>query len=120
MAEAFWLVFIAHLIGDFLLQTDPMAMQKKESNEMCLTHIITYIIPFVFLIPVGIISWWVVLLIATQHYVQDRTHFIPWLMDITNSKGFRDNLGPWSIIVVDQVVHLSWMTLLVVLQYTVK
>ena len=38
----------AHLIGDYLLQTDKMALNKKSSHLWCLLHVLSYMIPFIF------------------------------------------------------------------------
>ena len=100
-------ILIAHLIGDYLIQNDWMALNKKKSNWACLVHAITYIIPFCFFL-----NWWQILLIAFQHYIQDRTNFIAWFMDIKGSKSFRENMSPWSIILTDNIIHLVFIYLL--------
>lgn len=38
----FSLVLIAHFVGDFILQTDRMAMNKSKSNKWLLIHILAY------------------------------------------------------------------------------
>jgi hypothetical protein len=99
---------IAHLIGDYLIQTDWMAANKKKSTVACMFHIITYMIPFMFCD----IAAWQFYLIAAQHFLQDRWNFIPWLMKVKGSAKFMEPpLGPWSIIVTDNVVHIVWMYL---------
>ena len=39
---------LAHLIGDYIFQTDWMAREKKVSNFACAVHVATYMIPFLF------------------------------------------------------------------------
>jgi len=55
----------AHLIGDYLIQNDWMALNKKKNSWICLVHVLTYMIPFLFtsINPLGLF------LIAAQHYI---------------------------------------------------
>lgn len=98
----------AHLIGDYLLQIDWMAKEKKTSHIVCLAHISYYMIPFFF---TGMV-WWQLLLIASQHYLQDRYNFIPWFMKVKGSEDFaKPPMAPWSIIVTDNIVHILWIAM---------
>lgn len=54
----------AHLIGDYLIQNDWMAKGKKTSTGICLVHIATYLLPFLFC---GL-KWWQVVAIGAQHF----------------------------------------------------
>ena len=100
----------AHLIGDFIIQNDWMAQHKKESSFRCLAHIVTYMLPFLFC---GL-SWFQLFLIAIQHYSVDRTGFVVWLMNIKGSRKFAEGpCFPWSIIVVDNTLHILWMAMVV-------
>lgn len=58
----------AHLIGDYLIQNDWMAQNKQKSSWACTVHVATYMIPFFFC---GLTEWQF-LLIAIQHWIQDR------------------------------------------------
>lgn len=99
-----WL--IAHLIGDYLLQTDWMALNKKKSFVALFVHVVTYMIPFMFCD----LSYWQFLLIGVQHGLQDGTKFIPWLMKVKGSAKFMEPpMGPWSIILTDNIIHIVWM-----------
>jgi len=100
----------AHLIGDYLLQNDWMALGKKRSSWICGVHVFTYMIPFLFC---GL-EWWQLALIAGQHFAQDRTGFIVWLMKVKGSAGFaQPPMGPWSIIVTDNIIHILWIAAIV-------
>jgi len=102
----------AHLIGDYLLQSDWMAKGKKVSSWICLVHIVAYMIPFLFC---GLF-WWQLLLIGIQHFLQDRTSFIIWLMKIKGSAEFaKPPMSPWSIIVTDNIVHILFIAFVVYL-----
>ena len=38
---------VCHFIGDFILQTDKMAVNKSTSNYWLTKHVLTYMIPFI-------------------------------------------------------------------------
>lgn len=101
---------LAHLIGDFILQNDWMAKGKKENSLICLIHIITYLIPFVF----TDIIWWGIVLIGVEHFIQDRTNIIVWFMRIKGSDKFAEPpMAPWSIIITDNIIHILFIALIV-------
>lgn len=96
----------AHLIGDYLLQTDWMALNKKQHTLPAVTHTAVYCLPFLFCSFV----WWQIALIGIQHFIQDRTAFIVWLMRVKGSEQFaKGPCSPWSIIVTDNIVHILWI-----------
>lgn len=96
----------AHLIGDYLIQTDWMAAGKKKAGWICLVHVLTYLIPFLF---VGW-TWQQLALVGIEHYIQDRTNIVSWFMRAKGSAKFMEPpLGPWSIIVTDNVLHILFM-----------
>jgi len=102
---------IAHLVGDYLIQNDWMALNKKTSSLHCAIHATTYLIPFLFLD----LALWQLLAIGIQHFIQDRTNFVSWFMELKGSKSFRDNLSPWSIIVTDNALHLLFIAIIIAL-----
>jgi hypothetical protein len=102
----------AHLIGDYLLQTDWMAKGKKISSLVCIAHVAAYMIPFLFC---GLL-WWQLILIGAQHFFQDRTNFIMWIMKIKGSAEFsKPPMAPWSIIITDNIVHVLFIAFVVYL-----
>lgn len=103
-------VILAHFVGDFLLQTHEQAVKKKTSNLFCGFHVVCYIVPFLMC---GL-AWWQLLLIAAQHFIQDRTNFVVWFMKAKGSAGFIEPpMGPWSIIVTDNILHILWIAFVV-------
>lgn len=107
---------VGHLVGDFLLQNDWMATNKKRSNFACATHVLIYTVT------VMLLSGWyrqppniaaaAAVLIALPHFAIDRTAFVQHYMDDTGQQSFRENLAPWSSISVDQAMHalcLLWL-----------
>jgi hypothetical protein len=99
----------AHLIGDYLLQNDWMALGKKEKSRNCLVHVLIYMVPFLFT-PLEV---WQILAIGLQHYIQDRTQFVMWFMKVKGSEKFATGpCAPWSIIVTDNILHILFMALI--------
>lgn len=97
---------LAHLVGDYFLQTDWQAMGKKRSSWICSVHVALYMLPFLF---TGLV-WWQLGLIAVQHWIQDRTGFVVWLMKIKGSGEFtKPPMGPWSIVLTDNIIHILWI-----------
>lgn len=97
-----WL--IGHLIGDYLIQNDWMAQNKKRATLPCLVHVSLYTLA------VGLLTlwpWWAMAIVFVTHFIQDRTTIITAYMSLIGQKDFmKPPLGPWSIIVVDNVWHL--------------
>jgi len=98
----------AHLIGDYLIQNDWMAKEKKNSHFVCTVHILTYMVPFLFCQ----LTWWQFLLVAIQHWIQDRTHIVGWFMSKSGKQSFLKDMGPWSAILTDNIIHILWMALI--------
>lgn len=103
-----WL--IGHLIGDYLLQNDWMAVNKKKRTWPCLVHVLLYTAA------IGLLTWWpwwALLIVAVTHFIQDRTAIINWWMRFNRQTYFaQPPLAPWSIIVVDNVWHLVTLYLI--------
>lgn len=77
------LQLILHGIGDYFLQTDWQALNKKRPGWLgfwaCLKHCLTYSLPFLLIAsPVA------VLFIFLSHFVIDRTNLVAYLIAIKN------------------------------------
>jgi hypothetical protein len=104
-----WLL-VAHLVGDFLLQTNEMARCKAQSWSWLLKHLGSYMI--VMTVVLGAIAWtqavppWAAgcawLLIGLTHVALDRRGFTRWWMGVI---GISPDVV-WLRIVVDQVFHI--------------
>lgn len=103
----FDLLLIAHLIGDYLLQTEWMAKYKAERWAPLLAHCTVYtlvigLVSYLF-IPAGL-SWWAIGLVFVSHVFLDRRGFVAFwyrrVMRVT------DDRNKWLMIVVDQSFHL--------------
>lgn len=95
---------VGHLCGDYLLQNDWMASNKKRSSLHCLVHCLIWtgcVCSFG-----GITGIGAVILFVT-HFIQDRTSIVSWYMDTVGQKSFRTGAcAPWAAIVVDNVFHI--------------
>lgn len=102
----------AHLIGDYILQTDWMSQNKKTKTLPCVIHILTYLIPFL----LTNIIWWKIILIGIEHFIQDRTNIVVDFMKLTGSEDFtKPPFAPWSIILVDNIFHILFIAWIVTL-----
>ena len=98
--------FILHLVGDYLLQNDWMAQNKKKPGIngflSCFVHCLLYSIPFLFFY--NLVA---VLIIFLFHFIIDRYYFVKWYMDFVGQKDFsKPPFSPWSILAVDNTFHL--------------
>lgn len=95
---------VGHLVGDYLLQNDWMAANKKTSTLHCAVHCA------IWSTCVCLFAWWPVWvwpILFVTHFIQDRTTVIAKYMDAMGQTSFRTGTcSPWSIIVVDNVWHI--------------
>lgn len=95
---------VGHLVGDYLLQNDWMALNKKRSSLHCLAHCLIWtgcVCAFGGITGIG------VLILFVTHFIQDRTNIVSWYMDTVGQKSFRTGAcSPWAAIVVDNVFHI--------------
>lgn len=96
--------FIGHLIGDYLLQNDWMALNKKLRTWPCSVHCLLWAFS------VWFCAWWplwTLPILFTAHFVQDRTNVVRWIMEHKGQKAFASPpMAPWSLIVIDNTMHL--------------
>ena len=103
----FGIIILAHLIGDFLFQKDWHAQNKKDSMWICGLHVAIYT-GFHFAIIESLTSWplWAYVAIFSSHFIIDYWSLAPKWMGLAGQKKFRDDLGPWSVFVIDATMHL--------------
>ena len=81
-----------HLFGDFILQNDKMALNKKKTTLKgffyCLLHCCLYALPFFLLT-----NWIGVILICITHFIIDRWDFVGWFNSKKNFIKTRENFG---------------------------
>ena len=116
-------LIVAHMAGDYWLQNDWIATGKhkravmgeqdharralklKRISATCLVHVLLYTLAFVIFTSAAY-SPWFYLSIMVPHFIIDRFDLAPKLMSITGQSGFKQHMAPWSIIVVDNTMHL--------------
>jgi hypothetical protein len=83
---------ILHGIGDYFIQNDWMALNKKNKGLWgflaCLIHCITYSLPFLF---IGSLE--AVAAIFITHFIIDRTNLVSYLLAVKNNVKHPANLG---------------------------
>lgn len=105
-------LLVGHLIGDFIFQNDWLARNKKTNSWICAIHCVVYAL--------GVWScsfhWfplWAVVLTGVIHFPIDRWGLARKLMAWNNQEEFATGpLSPWSIVSVDQTLHLLTLYLL--------
>lgn len=110
---------LAHLVGDYILQSDWMATEKVKRSLAAAVHAVTYTLPFLFLTsdPTALAF------IAGSHFVIDRWRLARYLVWIKNlpypgSAPWKDCtatgypadrpawLTVWLLIIADNTMHI--------------
>lgn len=115
-------VLLAHLVGDYLLQSHWMAVEKTNRWWPAIVHGIMYTLPYLFITR----SFWALLVIAGTHVIIDHyrlaKHF-GWLKNQFGPKRFRPTWGEakgnagysestpawlsiWLMIITDNTLHI--------------
>lgn len=98
---------VGHLVGDYLVQSDWMAHNKKKHALPCAIHCTLWTLSVC-----TFTGWWkslpAVVFLFVTHFAQDRTSIILfWMTKINRQPEFvKPPCAPWSIIVVDNVWHI--------------
>lgn len=122
VAEALLLGFIAHGIGDYVLQSDWMALEKTKRWLPALAHALSYGLPFVIITQ----TWWALALIVGTHYLIDRyrlARYVVWAKNMAGPARYRHPwaectatgyhadrpawMTVWLLIVADNVLHVT-------------
>jgi len=113
---------LAHLVGDYLLQSDWMAQEKTKRTVAAVAHALCYTLPFLFLTS----SWSALLWIAGSHFIIDRwrlARYICWSKNWLappagwprpwkdcQATGYDPTRPPWLsvwlLIIADNTLHL--------------
>src|SRR5437016_4252815 len=111
---------LAHLVGDYVLQSDWMAENKTRSSFAAGVHALLYSTPFLLLQPTPSVTAWAV--IAGSHFLVDRfrlARLLCWAKNhigpkrlwppLTNT-GYDDSkpvwLVAWLVVIMDNTLHL--------------
>jgi len=111
VSDTLALAIIGHLVGDYLLQNDWMALNKKKQVLPLLVHVVLWTLSVIVFTGWILLEWpkfmLVVSILAFTHAVQDHTDIVSKWMNLIGQKQFRTGpCAPWSIIVVDNVWHI--------------
>ena len=108
MINPYVAVFVGHLIGDWIVQTDWQAANKTRNAKALIQHMLGYHLTlFVFMILcMPLRTAWLILMVSyfTHSFIDLRWPVVR-LMEITGSKPFSETL--WGVLIVDQVLHVS-------------
>lgn len=106
------LLLAAHLLGDWVVQTDYQAANKTSSWKANQQHMLGYHLVLAGFI-VLVTGWWTLPIVAVSwitHSFIDRRWPVKKLMKLTGSEPFSNTL--FGVIAVDQALHLSILCLL--------
>ena len=115
------LQLILHLIGDYLLQSDWMALNKTKCSKAAAAHAITYSLPFLILCP----SVEAFSVICITHFLMDRFRLARYVVfaksrlapkkywhkwEDCNETGYHKEvpqwLSLWLLVACDNTIHL--------------
>lgn len=103
---------VAHLVGDYILQSHWMATEKTKSGFAATVHAFCYTLPFALIAsPIALI------LIFVTHFFVDRfrlARFVVWLKNgpwqPLTATGYQENvpawLSVWLLIIADNTIHI--------------
>ncbi|EME69464.1 hypothetical protein H261_13384 [Paramagnetospirillum caucaseum] len=108
--------FVAHLVGDFVLQSDWMASEKVRSHFAAAVHVVVYTLPFLFISQDPA----VLAVIAGTHFIIDRwrlARYVVWVKNLPwrpwaecSATGSHESrplfLTVWLLIIVDNTMHI--------------
>jgi hypothetical protein len=101
---------VAHAVGDYLLQSEWMALEKTKRSLAALVHCAFYILPFLFITQ----NVYTLAVIGGTHFVIDRWHLArhvawlknrPWPGSAPWSECSKTGAG-WLVIIIDNVMHI--------------
>lgn len=99
-------LLLGHLLGDYIFQNDWQAANKTSRTWPCLVHCLFYTMA-VFMTCFWFLPWWAYPVIFATHFPIDRWRLARKFMTINHQEAFATGmLAPWSIIVVDNIIHL--------------
>lgn len=113
---------VAHLVGDYLLQSDSMALRKRTRFSYALFHALVYSVPFLFFRP-SIAAWLVI--VGTHAWIDHLglARYVVWAKNFLAPRedwpppfarcaatGYPDSkpayLAVWLTIIADNTLHL--------------
>lgn len=106
MGDAMFGALVGHLVGDYLLQNDWMAREKKRNDWVCNLHCSIWTFSVCWFSG-AFIDLWSFTFLYLSHMLLDRYNIVPWYMRTIGQEQFLTGpCAPWSAIVVDNVWHI--------------
>jgi hypothetical protein len=103
MMQNFWLLLLAHLVGDYAFQTNEIAKNKTKNLSGLLKHIyLIFVANIIVVMPRNFESWLGISIITFAHFLED-------------SQPFSKKKGNVWIFLLDQTIHV--LTILVISYY---
>lgn len=116
MTEIFPLLFAAHMLGDWIVQTDAQALAKMKSWRAMGGHVLTYhLVMTALLLPFWHDRWFILALVvsAGTHAIIDRRWPVRLVLAKMGSKSFAETtLG---VLAADQALHSVFLAFMAVL-----
>lgn len=113
---------LCHLIGDYLLQNDWMALNKTKSSMAALIHVMCYSLPFLFFMQ---LQFWLIIMVT--HFFIDRFRLAEYWIRLVNWDWQSTNFGyaedkpkwmsVWLLIIIDNTFHVLINTSCILFQY---
>lgn len=107
-------LLVGHLVGDFWMQGDYLARHKRTSSVACAVHCFLYTFG-VALFAGWWLPWWFLPLVVLTHFPVDRYGLARAGMGLAHTGFATGKLSPWSVVVMDQTIHLVTLFVLAVL-----
>ena len=102
---------LLHFVGDYLFQSDWMAMNKTKAHFPALVHCVLYSVPFLLIVPL-----WAFLIIFGTHFLIDRYRLAVYWIKLINWNWKSTNFGYseskptyisfWLMVIVDNTFHV--------------
>ena len=91
------IALLCHLLGDYFLQSDWMAINKTKHSLPCLLHGLVYTAVFAVAMAAGLLPWsWIALaVIGGTHTLIDRTYPAKYICYVKNFMAPRSWWRPW-------------------------
>ena len=135
------LMFLAHLVGDYLLQNDTIAAKKvrpsfnpmyetleeddkytnSQSVMWCALHCLLYTLSVAFFSlfsTAGLIPIYLLVFCFVTHFLIDHFRLARKYMDLVGQKKFATGFcAPWSVFIVDNTFHIltSWLIIVIMM-----
>lgn len=120
IAEAIALTGMAHMVGDYLIQSHWMANAKTKQWWPAILHGVTYTLPFVLITQ----SWLALLVIGGTHILIDHyrlARYVVWFRNQLAPRGWRPSLSEptgtppeapvwlstWLLFIADNILHVA-------------